>query len=144
MRCIPLALSIVVVGVSGCSSTATRIRENPAVFAGLDAGTQERIQQGKIEVGDPEEAVRLALGRPRRIAKIPDGGVWFYSDRPRDPRDYISGGFRRRVLFDPVTRTNVVTVEPVGDHLFPNLRTHTTQVTLRGGRVADIAVVEDW
>ena len=144
MRWISFVLSILIVAVAGCTSPAIRIQDNPTVFARLDAATQERIQQGKIEVGDAEEAVILALGRPRRVAKLPDGGVWFFSDRPRDPNDYISGGFRRRVVFDPVTRTNVVTVEPVGDRLFSNLRTHTTQVTIRNGRVVAIDKVEDW
>jgi outer membrane protein assembly factor BamE (lipoprotein component of BamABCDE complex) len=143
MRCFSVAVAFVVFALAGCTSPAIRIRDDPSAFAGLDAATQERVQQGKIAIGDSEAAVRLALGRPRRIDALPDGAVWFYTDRPRDPNDYITGGFRHRVVFDPVTRTNVVTIEPVDDRLFPYLRTHTIRVSIRNGRVTAVATDED-
>jgi len=128
----------VVLAFAGCTSPATRIRDNPSAFFALDAATQERVRRGEIAVGDTAEIVRLAMGRPLRITDSPDGQTWVYRDRPRDPNDYITNGFRHRVEFDPVTRGNVVTIEPVDDRLFPNLRSHTIQVSLRGGRVTRI------
>ena len=92
----------------------------------------------------PPLRVRLALGRPLRTAPVADGGAtWFYRDRPRDPNDYIAGGIRYRVVFDPVTRRNITTTERVHARLYPHLRTHLIQVSMRDGRVSSLKIAED-
>jgi hypothetical protein len=122
----------------------SRLRENPSAVAGLDEQTVARIRRGEIVVGDSEAIVRLALGEPMRTEPRAEGGAtWFYRAESRDPNDYIAGGFRHRVVFDPVTRTNLTTVEPVPDYLFPNLRTHLIRVGVRDGRVIDVKIQED-
>ena len=142
MHWVPILLAVIL--VVGCTSVESRLRENPSAMAGLDEPTVARVRRGEIAVGDSEAVVRLALGRPMRTAPLADGGAtWFYRDGPRDPNDYIAGGFRHRVVFDPVTRTNVNTVEPISAHAFPNLRTHLIRVIIRDGRVVDIKVEED-
>lgn len=142
MRFFLILVAVVVAG--GCTSVEKRLRENPSALAGLDEPTVARIRRGEVAVGDTEALVRLALGRPQCTAPRADGGTtWFFRDRPRDPNDYIVAGFRHRVEFDPVTRTNLTTVEPVPDHLFAYLRTHQIRVGIRDGRVVDIKIVED-
>ena len=51
-------------------------------------------------------------------------------------------GFRRRVVFDPARKSDVIVTEPIDPRLFPNLREHSLQVTFRDGRVAEIKRVE--
>jgi hypothetical protein len=51
---------------SGCSTPATRIRQNPALFVQLPPEQQEMIRRGQVAVGFNAEMVRLALGEPDR------------------------------------------------------------------------------
>ncbi len=142
MRWFPIMAAML---LAACSSFETRLREDPSAVAGLDERTLARVRRREIAVGDSEAIVRLALGRPLRTAPLADGGaMWFYRDRPRDPNDYIAGGFRYRVVFDPVKRGNTTTIEPVDARLFPNLRTHLIRVSIRDGRVSALKIEEDY
>jgi hypothetical protein len=137
---------VVVLAIAGCESARTRLAANPEAAARLDAATREKIARGEVEVGFTAEMVSLAMGRPLRVIAptTPAGDtVWLYHDGPRNENDYVRSGFRRRVVFDPERRANVVLVEPVGDRIFPALRSHTIRVTLRADRVVAIDAVED-
>ena len=136
-----IALTLAV--LAGCTSPAERLRQNPNALAGVDAATRAKISRGEIAVGFTPEMVRIALGKPLDIVHRGTDEQWLYRDHPRNPNDYISGGFRHRVEYDPVNRVNVTTVEPVDARLFPSLRTHTIRVTFRDGRVAAINSSED-
>ena len=135
---------VAVVLLAGCSTPATRLRDDPSAAAGLDAPTLERIRRREVVVGDSEAVVRLALGRPQRTTPMADGGTTMeFRDRPRDPNDYIVLDVRYRVVYDPVTRSNVTTTEQVRPGLYPHLRTHLIRVNLHDGRVSAIKVDED-
>ena len=107
------------------------------------AGCQSAITHEPIAVGFTPDQVRTAMGRPLQVTAANGQETWLYRDRPRDPNDHIRAGFRRRVEFDPVRRSNVIIVEPVDDRQFPSLRTHTIRVTFSEGRVATIDSRED-
>jgi hypothetical protein len=96
-----------------------------------------------IAVGYTTEQVEQSLGRPLSVVRNGNDEVWLYRDNPRNPNDYVRGGWRRRVVFDPVRRSNVITYEAVDDRTFPTLRTHTIKVSVRDGRVAAIESTED-
>jgi len=67
-RTLPALVSLLALLVLvGCQTVETRIKEKPAVFAGLDKTTQEMIKQGIIGTGYTEEMVYLALGSPDQI-----------------------------------------------------------------------------
>jgi hypothetical protein len=139
-------LGLAVAALTGCQSPATRIAQNPGALANVDPATEAQIRRGEIAVGFTPEMVRLAMGAPLRIDAARDSGggeTWLYRDRPRNPNDFVRAGYRRRVEFDPVRRSNVIITEPVDDRAFPQLRTHSIYVDFREGRVAAIRSVED-
>lgn len=77
-----LALSAVLL-LAGCVSTPqSRAARNPESFDRLPPAVQERVLEGRIELGDDEETVLLALGVPtRRVERTDAGGlseVWIY------------------------------------------------------------------
>lgn len=51
----------------GCATPATRIRQNPELFASYPVEQQELIRQGKVAVGFDMNAVQLALGAPDHV-----------------------------------------------------------------------------
>lgn len=77
------AAAFVAGGLSGCSTTSTRIRHNPKAFARLTPEQQSMVQAGHVGLGFSMEAVRLALGDPDRVSTTTsqDGQstVWHYA-----------------------------------------------------------------
>lgn len=107
------------------------------------AGCQSATTGEMVAVGFTADQVQRAMGKPLRVEISPTGETWIYRDRPRNPRDFVRAGHRRRVEFDPVRRSEVIIVEPVRAREFPELRSHTIQVTFRDGQVAAINSTED-
>ena len=65
---LPALLSLLALLIfTGCQTVDTRIKEKPAVYAGLDKTTQDMIKQGVIGTGYTEDMVYLALGSPDQI-----------------------------------------------------------------------------
>jgi hypothetical protein len=141
-RPILFALVAALLTLSGCHTPTTRLRDYPASQAQFDAKTRDKIKRGIIEPGFTPEMVYLALGKPTEPASsIVDAtrdGTWIYRDFHRDDRDFIQAGFRRRVIFDPVRRSDVVVTEPVDPKLLPRLEPHSLHVTFRDGKVVEI------
>ncbi len=127
--------------LSACNTANSRLREVSA--ANLpDAKTQAQIKRGIVEPGYTPEMVYLALGKPsvpaEGLADATTNGTWVYHDFHRNDRDFIRAGFRRRVVFDPVKRSDTVITEPVDPRTFPSLRAHSLHIMFRDGRVVDI------
>jgi hypothetical protein len=70
--------------LSGCSTPASRIRENPELFAQIPPAQQDLIRQGAVALGFTAEMVRLALGEPDRFAERTG------SDSPSEVWSYVT------------------------------------------------------
>ena len=85
MKKLPAVLCLLILAgfLAGCSTPATRINRNLALFNSLPASDQELVKQGRVAVGFTTDAVRLALGDPDRIYTRTDVGgqseSWVYS-----------------------------------------------------------------
>lgn len=70
--------------LSGCSTTETRISENPEIFRQLSPRDQALVSQGKIREGMSENAVWIAWGTPDQKAKGVARGkpveTWIYNE----------------------------------------------------------------
>ena len=77
------------VWLAGCSTPASRIRHNPALFGTFPADVQQKVRAGRIEIGFTPDMVRLALGTPNRVVRRESAGglaeVWSYVDYDRVP-----------------------------------------------------------
>ena len=110
----PLLLALV---LSGCSTIDSRIKEKSAVFAALDATTQEKIRLGRIEVGFTTDLVYMSHGAPdERLTKTSADGTdetWIYNSYRQEYLGSAHVGYRRYVVIDPKTRQPVVYYDPV-------------------------------
>ena len=77
-----LAVALAAFSLVGCSTTASRIRQNPELFASYSAEQQDLIKQGKVAIGFDMDAVRLALGAPDHVrTRVTNDGttqIWSY------------------------------------------------------------------
>ncbi|MDR2982268.1 MAG: hypothetical protein LBV12_08485 [Puniceicoccales bacterium] len=75
---------LLAMGVAGCSSPDSRIKDNQAVFDTYSLETQYTIRQGKVQVGFDELQVRMAMGDPDRVytrtTTVGKSQVWAYTD----------------------------------------------------------------
>ena len=127
--------------LSGCNTAKV-----PTTATTLEPAIQKKVQRGIVEPGMTPEMVYLALGKPTEpsseIVDATRDGTWVYHDFKRNDRDFIRAGFRRRVVFDPVRRSDVVVTEPIDPRILPNLREHSLHVSFKDGRVVEIKRVE--
>lgn len=96
-----LALIAIPLVLAGCSTPASRIAKNPELFAGFPLDVQARVKQGEIDVGFPQEAVEMALGKPdrryTRTTAADQTEVWSYVGiYTTTERQRVNGRFRVR------------------------------------------------
>lgn len=132
--------------VAGCQTTGERIASHGAAFASLDPTTQQAIRQGIVQPGFTPDMVYMALGKPIETALDSTGnGWWLYRYEPiTAPNETIQSGYRRRIVYDPVSRTDNVIVEPIDEKAFPNLVPYTLRLTFANGRVAHVEKTRRW
>lgn len=139
-----LAVAIVL-ALTGCASRSRELKLPPE--NSLDAATQKKIKRGLVEPGFTPEMVYLALGKPsepaNNLVDATRDGTWVYRDFNGTDRDLVRAGFRRRVIFDPAKRSDVVITEPLDTKAFPNLVPRSLVVKFKEGRVVDVARVAE-
>jgi len=114
-----------------------------ALIVGLVSFTLAACQGTDVAPGATPDTVYRLRGQPTRViggeAARGADATWIYHEEPvLAPNESILGGFRRRVVYDPVKHTDNVIVEPIDTRTQPNLVTHDVRVTFRGGRVVDV------
>lgn len=134
-------LTLVALVAAGCASV-----KSPTTATTLEPAIHAKVQKGVVEPGFTPEMVYLALGKPSEpansLADATTNGTWVYHDFHRNDRDFVRAGFRRRVVFDPVKRSDVIVTEPIDPRVLPTLRAHSLHITFKDGRVVEIKRVE--
>lgn len=87
--------------LAGCATPEARIRKNPNLFASFPPEAQQKIKQGKVDIGFTRDMVYMALGDPDRrySRKTADGEVevWAYVETVRTTeRQRVNGPIRYR------------------------------------------------
>lgn len=134
---IVIVAAFTLVALSGC--TTSRI---PTTATTLEPKIRAKIERGVIEPGFTPEMVYLALGKPslpkENIVDATQNGTWVYQNFNGNDRDTVRAGYRRRVIFDPTKRGEVVVTERFDPKAFPTLEPHSLHVTFHDGRVVEI------
>lgn len=140
-------LALGALSVTGCNTANSRVKEYPESAAQFDKATRDKIGRGVVEPGYTPEMVFLALGKPTEpaagLATQTRDGIWVYENFNRNESDFVKAGFRRKVVFDPVKRSDTIVTEAIDTRAFPNLRPHSVRVTFREGRVVEVERVAD-
>ncbi len=102
---------------AGCNTLDSRIREKQTAFQSLDASAQERLRAGRVSIGDTEDMVYIALGKPSSKQELTSESgnsiVWIYTSSWQEFRGMAFVGYDRELVPDGKggTRTVYLTEE---------------------------------
>jgi hypothetical protein len=107
---IPLALVL-----AGCATPQSRIEKNPAMFAALSPEAQEDARNGIVKLGQTENMVFLAAGKPTYVqSRVDEQGatvVWRYTAYRYDSPPMRYGPWWRDPLYENRQEYDVLRVE---------------------------------
>ena len=126
----------------------SRIKENPAVFAKLDAATQSKIKQGIVDPGFKPDMVYLALGAPDEkrvsLSAASTKVIWIYNRYHERHGGMRHIGYHRGVYFDPRLPTHRVYYKPVLRDMHTLQKDERIRVVLKDGKAAVIEQTKDY
>jgi len=132
--------------LGGCSTIPSRIEEKSALFAALDAETQNKIKQGRVDVGYSTDLVYIALGTPdERLTKTNQTGTtetWIYNSYRQEYLGTAHTGYRQSVVIDPKTRQAIVTYEPVYSSVYRDRVDERIRINFKARQVESIEQVK--
>lgn len=138
-------IAIVLLGVTACSTFESRAREKSDVFESLPSHEQKRLERGVIRVGDTEDMVYIALGRPdeKRAVDTADGrrDVWSYRSYWQEYASTEWIGWHRSIV--PGPRGFVIFHEPVTANIYRTHDEERIRVTFQNGRVVSVEQRQD-
>jgi len=124
---LPLAATAVALTLAGCDTFKSRAREKSETYEALPSTTQQRLQKGKINVGDTQDMVYIALGHPdeKREITTNDGvqELWIYRTYWEQYEGTAWVGWHRVIV--PSGRGYAIFHEPVTQDVY---RTHIDEV----------------
>lgn len=126
---------------AGCNTFEHRAEQKSATFNSLDEGTQQRLKQGDVNIGDTPDMVYIALGVPdvkhQRITSDGRELVWSYRTYYQDYEGEQLIGYRR--YFVPVgPRRYVFHFEPVTTDLYSEHSEENMRITFMNGHVSSV------
>jgi len=128
--------------LAGCSTIQSRIKEKAAVYAALDAATQEKIKQGRVEIGYTPDLVYMALGAPdearERTSSHGQQLVWTYTSVYHEYVGTAEVGYRRVYVQNPKSGAVYVYLDPVYSDVYRDQVQEDIRIIFRNGRVAVI------
>ena len=108
MKLILLLLAVLVVSGCATSTVESRKKERAGAYASLTAEMKAAVDQGRIKVGIPMDAVYIAWGPPAQVLEHedPNGAstVWLYEGGFMEENRFWYG---RRLSYDYQPRTYV-------------------------------------
>jgi hypothetical protein len=65
-----VSIAVGLLVVTACSTTDSRIEDEQALFESYPEEVQQRIREGRVDVGDTGEMVRMTLGNPNETSSV--------------------------------------------------------------------------
>lgn len=100
---VALVLAAGLAVLAGCSTPATRIKDNPEAFSRLTRQQQELIKEGKVAIGFDQSMVKLAIGDPDRTRERTDvngtSEIWSYVTYEGDDGVPLYRGYYHRYYY---------------------------------------------
>lgn len=133
---------LILVGLTGCSTPASRIKKNPDLFASFPPEAQALIQQGRIDLGFESGMVAMALGAPTDVYETRneqgDLLVWAYRDLTTDHHPYPYAWGYGGCVHGPTCRRCYRVPTPYYGPVVRHQAAERLRVTFRDGVVVEI------
>lgn len=127
---------------AGCDTFKSRSNEKSEVFDSLSSATQKRLQRGKINVGDSQDLVYIALGNPdeKREVTSADGNqnVWIYRTYWEQYEGTAWVGWHRVIVPAAGGRGYAVFHEPITQDVYRSRVDEVIRVTFSRGMVSSV------
>jgi hypothetical protein len=137
-----LLLGVGLLAATGCQNFEHRVKQKAALVATLDEATHARLRAGEIRLGDSEDLVFLARGKPDEkkltITASGETTTWVYNRYWQEYRGETAGGFQPRVRRDPTTGATSTYMEPVYRPIYADRAQAVLRVTFTEGKVSAI------
>lgn len=141
-RIFTTTLLLVALGLAGCSTINSRIKEKPDTFSALTPEQQARVKTGEVAIGDSSDVVYIALGTPdsRRERRSADGRTteWIYRSYRQEYVGTSFVGYRRVVTYNQLAQRYYVSHIPMHTAVYAEHAEDDIRVTFRDGRVTMI------
>ncbi len=144
-KIIPL-LVVAALGVAsflaGCDTFKNRAEEKSATFDSLSTATQKRLERGKINVGDTQDMVYIALGDPDETRQISNADgeqpVWVYKTYWQQYEGTAWVGWHRVIVPAANGRGYVVFHEPVTQDIYRTRVDEVIRVAFNRNKVSSV------
>lgn len=137
-----IAALATVFSLSGCNTFEKRAEERSATFDSLSPNTQKRLERGKINVGDTQDMVYIALGNPDETRDVSnaDGNqrAWVYNTYWQQYEGTAWVGWRRIIVPASNGRGYVVYHEPVTQDLYRTRVDEVIRVSFNNNVVSSV------
>jgi hypothetical protein len=137
-----IAVSLLMLPLSGCNTFNQRAEEKAATFDSLDPQAREKLKHGVIEIGNTPDMVYIALGRPdEKRAKATDHGqeqTWIYNSYQQDYAGTVHTGYHRVLIYDRRSRRYFVYFEPVYANVYSEHAEENIRIVFRDDKVVSI------
>lgn len=115
--------------LTGCNTFESRAREKAEVYQSLPPDTQQRLQRGRISIGDSQDMVYIALGYPDEVREMTTQQgmqtLWIYRTYWQQYEGTAWVGWHRVIVPTRDGRGFLVYHEPVTTDVY---RTHVDEV----------------
>lgn len=137
-----LATLLTALCLAGCNSFKSRADEKAAVFDSLSPSTQKRLEKGNINLGDTEDMVYIALGKPDERRGVTnasgDQSVWIYKTYWEEYEGTLWSGWHRRIVPVRGGRGYAVYHEPIERDIYSTHVQEDIRVTFANGAVTSV------
>lgn len=133
---------LVAVLLAGCDTFDRRSKEKAVTFESLTPEQREKLKRGVIELGNNQDMVYIALGRPdqTRETDTPEGHetVWIYNSYHREYEGNFQTGYRRILVYDPARKRYFVYYDPIYTEVYSEHEDEHIRIVFRDGKVVQI------
>ena len=137
-----LAVAVAAFSLSGCDTFSSRAQEKSEVYNSLPAHTQQRLERGKINVGDTQDMVYIALGNPEEKRDVTNASgsqtTWVYKTYWEQYEGTAWVGWHRVIVPAANGRGYLIYHEPVTQDLYRTRVDEVIRVTFANNVVTAV------
>ncbi len=136
------AAAVATMVLGGCDTFESRAREKSAVYQSLPPATQDRLQRGRISIGDSQDMVYIALGYPDEVRDVTTAqgaqSIWIYRTYWQQYEGSAWVGWHRQIIPMGNGRGYYIVHEPVRTDVYRTRVDEVIRVTFVNGAVSAV------